>query len=395
MKRKVLAMLVPALLVAGAANAAEVYNKDGNKLDFYGKVAGLHYFSDNSGADGDMSYARIGFKGETQIADQFTGYGQWEYNLQANGTEGDGDNSATRLAFAGLGFGQNGTFDYGRNYGVVYDIEAWTDMLPEFGGDTYAGADNFMNGRTNGVATYRNNGFFGQVDGLNFALQYQGNNEGSGDGFLFGQEGSGSGDGRKLSKENGDGYGMSTSYNFDFGLSFGAAYSNSNRTDEQTKPDFHNTRASDRNDITAGSETAEAWTVGAKYDANNVYLAAMYAETRNMTGYGDANAIANKTQNFEVVAQYQFDFGLRPSIAYLQSKGKDLGGWAHDGNGDPRYTNKDLVKYVEVGATYYFNKNMSTYVDYKINLLDNDDDFYEANGIATDDIVAVGLVYQF
>ncbi|GCK72680.1 porin OmpC [Escherichia coli] len=395
MKRKVLAMLVPALLVAGAANAAEVYNKDGNKLDLYGKVAGLHYFSDDVGSDGDMSYARIGFKGETQIADQFTGYGQWEYNLQANGTEGDGDNSATRLAFAGLGFGQNGTFDYGRNYGVVYDIEAWTDMLPEFGGDTYAGADNFMNGRTNGVATYRNNGFFGQVDGLNFALQYQGNNEGSGDGFLFGQEGSGSGDGRKLSKENGDGYGMSTSYNFDFGLSFGAAYSNSDRTDEQTKPDFHNTRAGDRNDITAGGETAEAWTVGAKYDANNVYLAAMYAETRNMTGYGDANAIANKTQNFEVVAQYQFDFGLRPSIAYLQSKGKDLGGWAHDGNGDPRYTNKDLVKYVEVGATYYFNKNMSTYVDYKINLLDNDDDFYEANGIATDDIVAVGLVYQF
>ncbi|EFB2750700.1 porin OmpC, partial [Escherichia coli] len=392
---KVLAMLVPALLVAGAANAAEVYNKDGNKLDLYGKVAGLHYFSDDAGSDGDMSYARIGFKGETQIADQFTGYGQWEYNLQANGTEGDGDNSATRLAFAGLGFGQNGTFDYGRNYGVVYDIEAWTDMLPEFGGDTYAGADNFMNGRTNGVATYRNNGFFGQVDGLNFALQYQGNNEGSGDGFLFGQEGSGSGDGRKLSKENGDGYGMSTSYNFDFGLSFGAAYSNSDRTDEQTKPDFHNTRAGDRNDITAGGETAEAWTVGAKYDANNVYLAAMYAETRNMTGYGDANAIANKTQNFEVVAQYQFDFGLRPSIAYLQSKGKDLGGWAHDGNGDPRYTNKDLVKYVEVGATYYFNKNMSTYVDYKINLLDNDDDFYEANGIATDDIVAVGLVYQF
>ncbi|HBD1474556.1 porin OmpC [Escherichia coli] len=395
MKRKVLAMLVPALLVAGAANAAEVYNKDGNKLDLYGKVAGLHYFSDDAGSDGDMSYARIGFKGETQIADQFTGYGQWEYNLQANGTEGDGDNSATRLAFAGLVFGQNGTFDYGRNYGVVYDIEAWTDMLPEFGGDTYAGADNFMNGRTNGVATYRNNGFFGQVDGLNFALQYQGNNEGSGDGFLFGQEGSGSGDGRKLSKENGDGYGMSTSYNFDFGLSFGAAYSNSDRTDEQTKPDFHNTRAGDRNDITAGGETAEAWTVGAKYDANNVYLAAMYAETRNMTGYGDANAIANKTQNFEVVAQYQFDFGLRPSIAYLQSKGKDLGGWAHDGNGDPRYTNKDLVKYVEVGATYYFNKNMSTYVDYKINLLDNDDDFYEANGIATDDIVAVGLVYQF
>ncbi len=33
---------------------------------------------------------------------------------------------------------------------------------------------------------------------------------------------------------------------------------------------------------------------------------------------------------------------------------------------------------------------MSTYVDYKINLLDEDDDFYANNGIAADDIVGVG-----
>jgi outer membrane pore protein C len=50
MKVKVLSLLVPALLVAGAANAAEIYNKDGNKLDLYGKVDGLHYFSDDKGA---------------------------------------------------------------------------------------------------------------------------------------------------------------------------------------------------------------------------------------------------------------------------------------------------------------------------------------------------------
>lgn len=31
MKRNILAVVIPALLVAGAANAAEVYNKDGNK----------------------------------------------------------------------------------------------------------------------------------------------------------------------------------------------------------------------------------------------------------------------------------------------------------------------------------------------------------------------------
>ncbi|WP_049009999.1 porin OmpC [Citrobacter koseri] len=395
MKRKVLAMLVPALLIAGAANAAEVYNKDGNKLDLYGKVDGLRYFSDDAGSDGDMSYARLGFKGETQIAEQLTGYGQWEYNIQANGTEGDKGDSWTRLGFAGLGFGQNGTFDYGRNYGVVYDVEAWTDMLPEFGGDTYTQTDVYMLGRTNGVATYRNNGFFGLVDGLNFALQYQGNNENGG--ADFGQEGSGNSTNRKLAKENGDGFGMSTSYDFDFGLSLGAAYANSDRTDAQVARGYGD-GMNQRNNY-AGGDKAEAWTVGAKYDAYNVYLAAMYAETRNMTYYGNGDSelnggIANKTQNFEVVAQYQFDFGLRPSIAYLQSKGKDLGG-QEVRHGNWRYTDKDLVKYVDVGMTYYFNKNMSTYVDYKINLLDEDDSFYADNGIATDDIVAVGLVYQF
>ncbi|EDP8629456.1 porin OmpC [Salmonella bongori] len=396
MNRKVLALLVPALLVAGAVNAAEVYNKDGNKLDLYGKVDGLHYFSDDAGSDGDQSYVRFGFKGETQINDMLTGYGQWEYNVQANGTEGssgDKGDSWTRLGFAGLKFGEYGSFDYGRNYGVIYDVEAWTDVLPEFGGDSYTQTDVYMLTRTNGVATYRNTDFFGLVDGLNFALQYQGNNEGNG----FGQEGSGNSANRKLAKENGDGFGISTTYDFDFGLSLGAAYSSSDRTDAQVARGYGD-GMNERNNY-AGGETAEAWTVGAKYDAYNVYLAAMYSETRNMTYYGGGNSeenggIANKTQNVEVVAQYQFDFGLRPSIAYLQSKGKDLGGQeVHRGNW--RYTDKDLVKYVDVGMTYYFNKNMSTYVDYKINLLDEDDDFYSNNGIATDDVVGVGLVYQF
>ncbi len=53
-----------------------------------------------------------------------------------------------------------------------------------------------------------------------------------------------------------------------------------------------------------------------------------------------------------------------------------------------------MVEYVDVGATYYFNKNMSTYVDYKINLID-ESNFTRAAGVGTDDIVAVGLTYQF
>ncbi|PQB23103.1 porin OmpC [Salmonella enterica] len=380
MKRKVLALVIPALLAAGAAHAAEVYNKDGNKLDLYGKVDGLHYFSDNSGSDGDQTYVRFGFKGETQINDQLTGYGQWEYNVQANTTEGEGANSWTRLAFAGLKFGDYGSFDYGRNYGVLYDVEGWTDMLPEFGGDSYTYADNYMTGRANGVATYRNTDFFGLVDGLSFALQYQGNNENSGNG----NEGTNNRtDDDDFRRENGDGFGISTTYDFGMGFSAGAAYTTSDRTNDQVS----------RGEQYAKGDKADAWTAGLKYDANNIYLATMYSETRNMTPYGSLDSyahggVANKTQNFEVTAQYQFDFGLRPAVSFLMSKGKEL---VNNGVND----DKDLVKYADVGATYYFNKNFSTYVDYKINLLDDDDNFYADNGINTDDVVALGMVYQF
>ncbi|MDJ6848203.1 porin OmpC [Salmonella enterica] len=380
MKRKVLALVIPALLAAGAAHAAEIYNKDGNKLDLYGKVDGLHYFSDDSSKDGDQTYMRVGFKGETQINDQLTGYGQWEYNVQANTTEGEGANSWTRLAFAGLKFGDYGSFDYGRNYGVLYDVEGWTDMLPEFGGDSYTYADNYMTGRANGVATYRNTDFFGLVDGLSFALQYQGNNENSGNG----NEGTNNRtDDDDFRRENGDGFGISTTYDFGMGFSAGAAYTTSDRTNDQVS----------RGEQYAKGDKADAWKAGLKYDANNIYLATMYSETRNMTPYGslDSDAhggVANKTQNFEVTAQYQFDFGLRPAISFLMSKGKDL---VNNGVND----DKDLVKYADVGATYYFNKNFSTYVDYKINLLDDDDNFYADNGINTDDVVALGMVYQF
>ncbi|EOC3059701.1 porin OmpC [Cronobacter dublinensis] len=376
MKVKVLSLLVPALLVAGSVNAAEIYNKDGNKLDLFGKVDAEHYFSDDNSNDGDQTYMRIGFKGETQVNDQITGYGQWEYQIQGNTSESD-NQSWTRVAFAGLKFGDAGSFDYGRNYGVIYDVTSWTDVLPEFGGDTY-GADNFLQSRGNGIATYRNTDFFGLVDGLNFALQYQGKN-----GSVSGENDATGG--RSLLKQNGDGYGMSLTYDLGEGFSVGGAMASSKRTADQNSAGVY-----------GEGDHAEVYSGGLKYDANNIYLAAQYSQTYNATRFGTSNGsdrsdiygFADKAQNFEVVAQYQFDFGLRPSVAYLQSRGKDIA------NNAVSYGDQDILKYVDVGATYYFNKNMSTFVDYKINLLD-DNEFTRAAGIGTDDIVAVGLVYQF
>ncbi|HAF5680430.1 TPA: porin OmpC [Salmonella enterica subsp. enterica serovar Muenchen] len=368
------------VMMAGMADAAEVYNKDGNKLDLYGKVDGLHYFSKDKGDDGDQSYVRLGFKGESQINDQLTGYGQWEYNIQANHDEDNGTKgNATRLAFAGLKFTDFGSIDYGRNNGVIYDIGAWTDVLPEFGNDTYEDADRFMTGRANGLLTYHNTDFFGLVDGLNFSLQYQGKNGSDGE--------SNNGKDREAKSQNGDGYGMSVTWEGDAGFGLGAAYSNSRRTKDQR---------SNENEYSSDGKRAEVWTGGLKYDANNIYLAATYAQTRNMQWADiaqdsrigtdlalnkDAGAFLTKTENYEIVAQYMLDFGLQPSIAYLQSKAKDVG----------KYGDIDLVKYVDVGATYNFNKNMSAYIDYKINLLKDNN----PAGLSTSNLVATGLVYEF
>ncbi|MDR0219193.1 MAG: porin [Enterobacteriaceae bacterium] len=377
MKRNILAVVIPALLVAGTANAAEIFNKDGNKLDLYGKVDVRHQFADKrSGEDGDASYARIGIKGETQISDQLTGFGRWEYEMKANGSETQsGQNTRTRLAFAGLKFANYGSLDYGRNYGVNYDVNAWTDVLPIFGGDSMSQTDRYMTGRSTGLLTYRNTDFFGLVDGLNFALQYQGQNSVRTKNERTGAE------------ANGDGYGLAATYDVGYGIAVGGSYANSTRAN------------GDWVDTTAHGKRAEAWNLGAKYDANNVYLAAMYGETRNMTtsegihkhnrdGSPDNFAgIANKTQNIELVAQYLFsDFGLKPSLAYVQSKGKDL-----NRNDATKGFNADLVKYVSVGSYYYFNKNLSTYVDYKINLLDK----HEGGDANARNVVGLGLTYQF
>ncbi|EUL39607.1 hypothetical protein P852_01424 [Enterobacter asburiae] len=221
-----------------------------------------------------------------------------------------------------------------------------------------------MTSRSTGLLTYRNNNFFGLVDGLNFGVQYQGKN-----------------DRKNLNEANGDGVGLSLGYEFGEGFGLIGAYSTANRTLEQKKD--------------GKGDKAESWAVGAKYDANNIYLATVYAETRNMSRLGnsgenyvpndDGNVynIANKTQNFEVIAQYQFDFGLRPSVSYVQSKGKDL-----NGIGD-----RDLAKYITTGATYYFNKNFNVYGDYRFNLLDDKD--ASTSWVGSDNQATVGVTYQF
>ncbi|PHM71960.1 porin [Xenorhabdus sp. KJ12.1] len=377
-----IAMAIPACFITGTANAAEIYNKDGNKIDLYGKAEVQRYFAKSKSKEaGDNSFGRIGIRGTTQLTDSISGYGRWEFNMGASRTEVESSQFArTRLAFVGFKLGEYGTLDYGRNFGVVYDANALTDMMTVFGGDSMAATENFMMSRATGLLTYRNTDFFGLVNGLNFALQYQAKNDG---GTLNTRN--------DIARQNGDGVGLSSSYNLGHGFTVAASYGNSNRTTDQK-----NGTASAK--VLAKGNKAEAWLVSAKYDKNNVYLAAMYGEARNLTRFGSSvdNRVmfANKTENIELTAQYQFDFGLRPGIAYVYSKGKDLGKDLGENNLLTNKNSEDLVKYISVGASYNFNKNLGTYAEYQINLL-KDNAFTKATKLNTDNVMGVGLVYRF
>ncbi|MXP56108.1 porin [Pantoea sp. Mhis] len=368
---------IPALLIASLTNAVEVYNKGDNKLDINGKVNGIYHISakQKETITDDHSNLSFGVRGESRINDQLTGYGQWEYKALLNTSENESTkDSHMDLGFAGIKFNNGSSLDYGRNYGIAYDIAAWTDVLPGFGGDTY-GADNFMFHRGSRMTTYRSNNFFGLLNGLNFAFQHQGQNTN------YSEISSA---GRDVLSENGNGWGFSTTYKLDSGIEIGAAMFHSKRTNNQNGD---NPRTIE---IVGHDSSAEAYTGGLRYNANNIYLAAMYTRSYNATRFGNPNidntgiyGYAATANNIELVAQYKSDFGLCPSLGFVSSKGYIQG-----------YGIRNMKKYISVGATYNFSKNLSTHIAYQINLL-NSNSFTDAMGVATDNVISVGLVYRF
>ncbi|SET03820.1 porin [Thorsellia anophelis] len=394
MNRKVLALAITALLAANAANAAEIYNKDGNKIHLTGKVeadykfrdkaAAEYNYADNKVSDGkgekihneDNTFARLGFMGETQINSQLTGYATFEHEF-SQGDAAINNSDDTRYAFVGLKYANLGSLDFGRNYGVVGIIRDFTDNAPVFGGEGFNGersTDVFMLGRASSLATYTNEDLFGYVPGLTTYLQYQAKNSKN----------------ENVWDQHGDGFAFATTYTHEAtGLSAGFTYANSDRVDDTQV------------NLADQGKHAEIWGIATKYDANNIYAAISWAQTNNMIPVrdraGDIHEFADKTRGLEAIFNYTFDFGnnssFTPSIVYNQTRGRDLVG-SPDVNND--LTNAYLTKYVGLGAKYQFNKNIETAVGYKINLVDEKAAYTQGDAnIAVDDQVEMRLTYSF
>lgn len=382
--RKSLAIIIPMLLAATHnINATEILNKNGNQLELYGSINPNYtlshgFLSSKITSHKDSTNAILGVSGKINITDELLSYATIEYITDLTSVEKSSNvqhPNAVRLGYAGFKYGNWGSIDYGRNYGVFHDVEALTNHTPYLNKDSYFNQnDHYMIGRNSSLLTYRNNNFFGLMDNVSFSLQYQNISKNQTDN----------------KKQNSAIWGASVQYKTDMGLTaIGSFFS---------APKIHSNDENQQNN-NKNMTAVGAYGLGFKYDTNDIYIAAFYGEARNLTSYDDVNQknndqnnekkYINKTQNIEAIAEYDFHSGFYSSLSYLDSKEQNI-----NLTEDPNKKNIEFEKQINISTRYEFNKNISTYMNYKINLLKNDN-MQNNQNINSDNTIGAGIVYQF
>ncbi|WP_441257929.1 porin [Vibrio sp. Vf1514] len=172
----------------------------------------------------------------------------------------------------------------------------------------------------------------GQFDALNLQATYSANSE-----------------------KDADLYGISALYALPFGLDLGAAYS--------------------AGDNGTGNGQQNQVLFGAGYTLDALYLAATYS-------FGDLDDDANQEfKALELAAAYKFTKQFTLKALYAKTEDKDSG------------TKTDTADFFELAGYYKFNSNLSTYVAYKLNNLDD----VVVDGLETqsEDTMRLGLKYAF
>lgn len=345
MNKTLIALAVSAAAVATGANAAEIYNQDGNSIEMGGRAEARLALKDGKATDN--SRVRLNFLGTAQITDSLYGVGFYEGEFTTNedgkGTDDGSSDLTNRYLYGGIG-GTFGEVTYGKNDGALGVITDFTDIMAYHGNSAaykIAIAD-----RSDNMISYK-----GQFADLGVKASYR---------FADDTTTSTS---TSSTDNDADGYSLSAIYAIgETGVKLGAGYADGNQTDVEGF---------------TGTVERSQYMLAASYAINDLYFAGTFVD-----GEDQAKGSSTKTDNtgYELAAAYTMGQTVfTTSYNYLENKTGS--------------TKEDAADNIAIDATYYFKPNFRGYVSYNFNLLD-DDKSYISKADAEDEL-ALGLRYDF
>lgn len=332
--KKTLAALAVAAFAAGTvstANAVEVYNQDGAKLEiggsfraYAGKTADASTTADKR-SDLKNDGSRINIKASQDLGNGLSAFAGYELRFGARtNTEGlenqrtsgsNFNNPSTRQLFAGLKYADIGALSFGRQNTNANDV-----LLTD--GDYYkSGNYNPLTTRSDKSVKFRST----EWNGFSFGADY-----------LFGND-------TKGSNSYKHGYGAALFYNTELPtatkLQFAAAY---------------NQDAYDRAGDSRTNTKDSAWLLSAKVAQGPFDFALAYGKTKTKDGILTASSSKVKGDYWAIDAHYQV---IAPSKIYVQ--------WERESSKNEGYPTKEIKNHYIAGVDYKFHKNVVTYVQYQ------------------------------
>jgi len=359
-------IIISIFCATSVVNAVEIYNKNGNKLRIYGGIDQKYNipYNDKSvikKSTQDTGMYILGLLGETKLNNQLTGYSRLEYkgkDFLSDINDNNNNDDKISLGLIGLKFGHWNSIDYGRKYSVMCDAKALTNRHAFIKThDVFRKNDIFLIDRSSNVITYHNYNLFGLSENVTAVLQYQEDYN------------------NKLITGHGKGWGSSLKYHNKYGITAIASWLFENRTILQ---------------ISDGQgSNAHAYGVGLKYEDDNMYMAAFYGQGHNITAYKNDANFAYRSGDVELFGEYDFNCGISSSVSYSESYGKSI-----KNIDTPMFQNISVFnKQINFSGHYNFNKKMYTYIDYKLDLLQDDEQ--TKTHTLHDNILSTGMVYKF
>ncbi|MBY5946742.1 porin [Photobacterium rosenbergii] len=347
MKLKICSAVISTLLLAGQASAFTLYEDEQTKFDI-GGVFVLDAFQPVFGEDDIFSASRsiLNMSVERQIQPGLTMDAKFEWDQFLNSPTSGRNNFRNRLGYVSINSDELGNLRFGKQWSAYHDVARYMDNLiiidPDATPIYSEGTDGGFaaTGRGDNLVAYRYSN-----NGVNVSAHY---------GFTSdGETGSFEDENNQVQSDTVKrdyNYALSTSYDFESGLSLGVAYL-------ENKVEV--AKASEVNGLEDGDKQT-ALTVGGQYVAGGLKVAAVYTKGENIHKAGlqggprmewaDADAV-------DVYAHYALESGFRP---YAYASHVDF-----DGEGD---VTGDRQVYA-VGLSYAFTPGATLSLEVKRNEL--------------------------